>query len=244
MSKGSILLLSVIYFVSMVHESNAFSTRRLRPSQDCSRPVGGSVMTQELSSAILGASAAAVTSTSGTVTNVKNVGKTSTTTELFSSATNTEVTNADLDWRQVAKDAFREDKRPIILFDGVCNLCNGGVNFALDNDSIGEFRFASLQSETGQSLLLRSGKKANDISSIVLVTEDKSYFKSEAVLRIATKLDGNPALPVVGIFGRAVPSFMRNVVYDFVADNRYRFGEADQCRLDSEEFDDRFVADP
>ena len=108
----------------------------------------------------------------------------------------------------------------------------------------GSFRFASLQSTIGKSLLLRSGKKPDDISSIVLVTEDEAYFKSDAVLRIASKLDGNPVLPVVGKVGRIVPSFMRNTVYDFVATNRYRFGEADQCRLDFGEFDDRFVEEP
>jgi predicted DCC family thiol-disulfide oxidoreductase YuxK len=162
-----------------------------------------------------------------------------------SSTTNTNNNNVpssdDLDWKALAKDVFSgKDKRPVILFDGVCNLCNGGVNFALDNDSIGRFRFASLQSTVGKALLLRSGKKANDISSIVLVTKEKSFFKSDAVLRIATGLDGNLTFPIVGRVGRVVPPFMRNVVYDFVANNRYRFGESDQCRLDFGEFDDRF----
>lgn len=144
----------------------------------------------------------------------------------------------------MCKAAFIEDKRPIILFDGVCNLCNGGVNFALDHDSTGVFRFASLQSKTGQALLLRSGKAPNDISSIVLVTEKSSYFKSDAVLRISKELDGNKALPVIGTIGPFFPKFLRNKVYDVVADNRYRFGESDSCRLDGEEFDGRFVPDP
>ena len=152
--------------------------------------------------------------------------------------------NKDFDWKSYAKSLFTEDKRPIILFDGVCSLCNGGVNFAIDHDSVGKFRFASLQSKAGQTLLMRSGKKPNDISSIVLVTPDKAYFKSDAVLRIAQKLDGNPLLPVVGTIGPFVPGFIRNRVYDFVADNRYRFGEADQCRMDFDnEFGSRFVTD-
>jgi len=158
----------------------------------------------------------------------------------LSSTTN----DIEFDWRTVAKDLFQKDKRPIILFDGVCNLCNGGVNFALDNDSVGNFRFASLQSKAGQSLLKRCGKKADDISSIVLVTPKKAYFKSDAVLRIAAKLDGNPILPLAGYFGPIVPGFIRNRVYDVVADNRYRFGQTDQCRLDfDDEFGGRFVAD-
>lgn len=167
-------------------------------------------------------------------------------TELNSSASEPEENGSTtIDFDAIAKEVFRKDKRPIILFDGVCNLCNGGVNFALDNDSIGKFRFASLQSKTGQALLVRSGKKASDISSIVLVTEGEAFFKSDAVLRIAKGLDSNPALPLIGTLGPAVPSFVRNTVYDFVAKNRYRFGEADQCRLDFDnDFGSRFVDDP
>lgn len=162
-----------------------------------------------------------------------------------SSTTDADVTDdATFDWKEIAKETFSTDKRPVILFDGVCNLCNGGVNFALDNDSVGEFRFASLQSQIGKSLLIRSGKEENDISSIVLVTADTAYFKSDAVLRIAQKLDGSVALPIAGTVGQFVPNFVRNKVYDLVANNRYRFGEADSCRVDGEEFDNRFVSDP
>lgn len=154
------------------------------------------------------------------------------------------VNDLQFDWKAVAKDLFQNDKRPIILFDGVCNLCNGGVNFALDHDSVGNFRFASLQSKAGRSLLKRSGKSADDISSIVLVTRDKAYFKSDAVLRIAAKLDGNPILPLAGNLGPIVPGFIRNRVYDVVANNRYRFGQSEQCRLDFDnEFGGRFVSD-
>jgi len=132
------------------------------------------------------------------------------------------------------------DVRPIILFDGVCNLCNGGVNFALDNDEVGNFRFAALQSNAGRALLSSHGKRADDFSSIVLVTPDGAYFKSDAVVRIARGLDGK-ALQTVGYLGPFVPSILRDVIYDFVADNRYRFGESDSCRLEDDRFDDRFV---
>lgn len=154
------------------------------------------------------------------------------------------MTNLDFDWEATAKGVFEKDDRPVILFDGVCNLCNGGVNFALDHDSVGNFRFASLQSKVGQSLLIRAGKKPNDISSIVLVTPNEAYFKSDAVIRIAAKLEGNPLLPLMGTLGPFVPRFVRNTVYDFVARNRYRFGEADQCRMDFDnEYGSRFVSD-
>jgi len=150
---------------------------------------------------------------------------------------------AEKDHAKIAVDVFAgSDQRPIVLFDGVCNLCNGGVNFALDNDASGKFRFASLQSRVGQALLVRAGKNPDDISSIVLCEPNKTYFKSDAVLKIARKLDGS--LPILGFMGPVLPSFLRNIVYDFVANNRYRFGEADQCRIDAGEFNDRFISDP
>ncbi|XP_024516609.1 DCC family protein At1g52590, chloroplastic isoform X1 [Selaginella moellendorffii] len=84
---------------------------------------------------------------------------------------------------------FASDTRPVILFDGVCNLCNGGVNFVLDRDPRARLRFAALQSNAGRALLERSGRSRDDISSIVLVEKQRSYIKSEAVLRIAHYLD-------------------------------------------------------
>ena len=138
---------------------------------------------------------------------------------------------------------FETDKRPIILFDGVCNLCNGGVNLALDLDPPGKLRFAALQSNTGRALLRRVGREPNDISSIVLVEENAAYVKSEAVLRIATYLE-NPALPAAAALGMLFPSGLRDVVYDVVARNRYELlGMRDECRLGDTRFDDRFVAD-
>jgi predicted DCC family thiol-disulfide oxidoreductase YuxK len=117
----------------------------------------------------------------------------------------------------------------------------------------GNFRFASLQSKVGQSLLLASGKAYNDISRIVLVEAEsisksgkvktKAYFKSDAVLRIVTRLD-MPVMKLAGKVGPMVPAFFRNIAYNVVAENRYRFGEADQCRLWDDNFDDRFIADP
>ena len=139
-------------------------------------------------------------------------------------------------------DYFATDKRPVILFDGVCNLCNGGVNFALDMDPPGKLRFAALQSTAGRALLRRAGRDPDDISSIVLVEEDAAYVKSDAVLRIATYLDTNPLFPIAGTFGPVVPGFLRDVLYDVVADNRYELlGMKDECRLGDDRFDDRFV---
>jgi len=171
------------------------------------------------------------------------------------------IDEVNFDWRSIASSVFNTgDSRPVVLFDGVCNLCNGAVNFSLDHDSKGNFRFASLQSKVGKSLLLSAGKRHDDISSIVLIepyskgtntTATQAYFKSDAVLKIAKKLD-DPLYSTIGTVGSyIVPKFIRNILYEFVANNRYRFGEIEydatygSCRLDKyEEFEDRFVMDP
>jgi predicted DCC family thiol-disulfide oxidoreductase YuxK len=161
---------------------------------------------------------------------------------------------ADWDWQSVAESAFADssDQRPILLFDGVCNFCNGGVNLALDLDSseTGVLRFASLQSITGKSLLMTSGKKPNDLSTVVLVeSPSQSYFESEAVMRTAELLQGLPA-PVrwASKLGRSVlPGFVRNAAYQVVGRNRYLFGEREtvSCRLDFDgSIQSRFVEDP
>ena len=108
---------------------------------------------------------------------------------------------------------------------------------------IGKFRFTLLQLRAGRALLMRSCKKPDDISSIILVTPRTAYFKSDAVLCIARGLDGK-LLAFAGTLGPIVPKIFRNTVYDFVANNRYRFSEVDQCRLDFDnEFEGRFVPD-
>jgi len=134
--------------------------------------------------------------------------------------------------------------KPIILFDGICNLCNGGVNFAIDHDKTGKFRFASLQSNVAKSLLLRNGKDPCTTSDVVLVTPEKTYYSSEAVARIMTGLD-MPVLKILGVVGQITPSFARNAVYRVVSGNRFMLGENDSCRMDFDgEYTSRFVSDP
>mmetsp|Transcript_14136 Transcript_14136/g.45095 ORF Transcript_14136/g.45095 Transcript_14136/m.45095 type:complete len:176 (+) Transcript_14136:611-1138(+) len=135
---------------------------------------------------------------------------------------------------------FATDQRPIILFDGVCNMCNGGVNLALDWDKEGRCRFAALQSEVGKNLLVECGRGADNISSIVLVEEGAHWVKSDAVLRIGQLLE--MPIPILASLAFPVPSFIRDGVYDTVADNRYSvFGYSDSCRLGDDRFADRFV---
>jgi len=155
--------------------------------------------------------------------------------------------------QKLANKVFESDSRPIILYDGVCNMCNGGVNFMLDWDKKvphGNFRFAALQSDTGRALLMRGGREPDDISSIVLATKDgRTFLKSDAILRISSGMwRRTPLLPLAPASTAArflVPGFIRDTVYDGIANNRYNlFGKSDQCRLDGgEEFAERFVSD-
>lgn len=138
---------------------------------------------------------------------------------------------------------FATDKRPVVLFDGVCNLCNFWVNFCLDNDPYGKLRFAALQSEAGRALLERSGRNADDISSIVLVTPDTAYVKANAVLEIAERIEATLPIARLAPLARLVPPPLADAVYDVVADNRYEIlGHRDMCRVTDDGFGDRFVA--
>ena len=150
----------------------------------------------------------------------------------------------------VSERVFATDKRPVILFDGVCNMCNGAVNLALDWDPAAKLRFSALQSNVGRALLQANGREADDISSIVLVTSDGAYIKSDAILKITEELTPSwlpvPLAKPAAIAGRTlVPKFLRDLIYDGVADNRYSIlGMRDECRFgDENEFAARFVDD-
>ncbi|KAG2493817.1 hypothetical protein HYH03_008036 [Edaphochlamys debaryana] len=138
-------------------------------------------------------------------------------------------------------DDFATDQRPVILFDGVCNLCNGGVNFMLQADPTGIYRIAALQSPAGRRLLARCGRSPDDISSIVLVERDRCHIRSEAILRIGAGLA--MPLPALAALGFPFPLPFRDGVYDLVANNRYSFfGRTDVCRLqDKGKFEARFI---
>ncbi|MDZ7933659.1 MAG: thiol-disulfide oxidoreductase DCC family protein [Emticicia sp.] len=126
-----------------------------------------------------------------------------------------------------------------ILFDGVCNFCNASINFIIDRDSKGIFKFAALQSEVGQELLKKFGLKTADFDSIVAIEGDKVYQKSDAALEIARRMDG---IWKGLYFLKIIPAFLRNPVYDLVARNRYRFfGRTDACRIPTPELKARFL---
>ncbi|XP_020224529.1 DCC family protein At1g52590, chloroplastic [Cajanus cajan] len=133
-------------------------------------------------------------------------------------------------WVEATSTFFDQDKRPIMLFDGVCNLCNGGVKFVRDNDRNKTIRYEPLQSEAGKMLLRRSGRAPDDISSVVLVEKDRSYIKSEAVLKIMEYID--LPFPQLAILLQFVPLLIRDFVYDNVANNRYLiFGRSESCEI-------------
>jgi predicted DCC family thiol-disulfide oxidoreductase YuxK len=127
--------------------------------------------------------------------------------------------------------AFNEDLiyHPIVLFDGVCNLCNGFVDFILRRDTHGVFRFASLQSAIGREFTTSCQNNLWGMGSVVLVEEGKCYVKSTAALRIIRRLQFPWFLGYVFII---FPKVWRDIVYDTIARNRYRwFGKRDTCRL-------------
>ena len=126
-----------------------------------------------------------------------------------------------------------------VLFDGYCNLCNASVNFVIERDKEGYFKFGPLQSEAANAL---GERVTGDPDSIVLIEDGKRYEQSSAALRIARKLDG--AWPLVFAF-IVVPPFIRNGVYRYIARNRYQwFGKTDACRIPSPEYEARFRASP
>jgi predicted DCC family thiol-disulfide oxidoreductase YuxK len=131
------------------------------------------------------------------------------------------------------------DEEPIVLFDGVCNLCAGFVQFVVPRDDEGVFHFASLQSDVGQRLLDEHGLGDHDLDSIVLIEGDDVYIKSAAVLRIGAILGGiyTLARPL-----QYLPRQLRDWGYDIVAANRYRlFGKKDQCMMPTGNVQERFL---
>ena len=129
-------------------------------------------------------------------------------------------------------------ERYIVLFDGVCNFCNGSVNFIIDHDPEKRFKFAPLQSEIGQSLIEKHSIP-RDVDSVILVEEGKVYMHSSAGLRIAKGLGGVWSLAYVFII---VPAFIRDWAYKTFAKYRYRmFGKTDACMMPTADVRERFL---
>lgn len=120
----------------------------------------------------------------------------------------------------------------IVLFDGVCNLCNGSVAFILRRDKLSEFRFAPLQSNVGRKLCRQYGIPKN-YESIIYIRQGKCLYESTAILNIFYDLKGIYRVMYLFII---IPPFIRNPIYRLIARHRYRlFGGRDSCMLPSEE---------
>ncbi len=127
----------------------------------------------------------------------------------------------------------------IILFDGVCNLCNGLVQFMIQRDPGSRFSYASLQSERGRQLLNKYGLPEDDLDTFVYIRNGKAYTKSAAVLFTMKELGGfwYVLFPLI-----LVPKMIRDFCYDLLATYRYKiFGKKDNCMIPTPEIKSRFL---
>lgn len=132
-----------------------------------------------------------------------------------------------------------ENNNPILLFDGVCNLCNGAVQFIIKNDKNKRFRFATLQSEAGIELSKKYGLPIDRMDTFVVIKKNKSYTRSTAALEVAKMLGSFWSLAYVFIL---VPPVIRDAIYNWVAKNRYSwFGKKESCMVPTPDLRERFL---
>jgi predicted DCC family thiol-disulfide oxidoreductase YuxK len=127
----------------------------------------------------------------------------------------------------------------VILFDGICNLCNSSVQFVIRHDKEAKFKFASLQSDAGKSYLKAYRLSDTNLTSVVLIKNGKAYTKSTAALLVAKEISGMAKL----LYGFIIiPAFLRDIVYLTISRNRYRwFGEKDHCMVPTPDVQSRFL---
>jgi predicted DCC family thiol-disulfide oxidoreductase YuxK len=129
--------------------------------------------------------------------------------------------------------------KPVILFDGVCNLCQGSVQFVLKHDTKQQFLYASLQSAIATELISAFQCTPSRTDSFVLIENGTMYTRSTAALRVCRRLNGG--LPLLYSL-MIIPAFIRDAVYDLVARNRYKwFGTSKECWLPTPELSARFL---
>jgi len=133
----------------------------------------------------------------------------------------------------------KDNTYKIILFDGVCNLCNNSVTFIIKRDKNDVFRFTALQSAVGQVIVTEHGIDTSQVDSIILIEGKQHFEKSSAALKIAKHLSGGYPL----LYGfMIIPPFIRNWVYDIIARNRYKwFGKKDSCMIPTPELKAKFL---
>jgi predicted DCC family thiol-disulfide oxidoreductase YuxK len=130
--------------------------------------------------------------------------------------------------------------KKIIIFDGVCNLCNSSINYVIDNDKNDIFRFVSLQSDLGIALQNYLGIEIDNIDSIILYNPNEAYYlRSTAALKIMKEFSGLWKLSTIAFI---LPRIFRDKIYDFIASNRYKwFGKEDNCRIITPELKSKFL---
>lgn len=133
-----------------------------------------------------------------------------------------------------------KDKQ-LILFDGVCNLCDASVQYIIKHDKKDVFRFAALQSDIGQQIINQFKIDTNKTDSILLYSEERGIdYKSTAALKIAKHLGFPRNLMFVFLI---VPAFIRNWVYNYIAKNRYKwYGKKEECMIPTPELKSKFIA--
>ncbi len=132
------------------------------------------------------------------------------------------------------------DNRPVIYFDGVCNLCSKSVQFLLKHDSRKIFRFASLQGNAGQKMLLSNHLPPDHFDSFILQENGRFYTRSTGALRVFKLLGGFWSL-LYGLI--VIPAFIRDAVYQCISRNRYTwFGKKETCWLPKPEWTERFLS--
>lgn len=132
-----------------------------------------------------------------------------------------------------------ENDQPIILFDGVCNFCNGVVNFLIKQDKEKKLRFAALQSEAGKKILVQYGFPVHYRQSFIFINKSKASRKSTAALKLFNQLPWY--WKWMQIFW-IVPKFLRDAVYEFVSKHRYEwFGKKNQCMVPTADTKSRFL---
>ena len=131
------------------------------------------------------------------------------------------------------------NKTLIILFDGVCNLCNGFVQFLIKRDPAGKFRFSALQSDFGRSQLIRFNLNPDLLHSVIVIDGDNVLQRSDAALRIVNQLGG--PWKILNAF-KIFPKSLRDALYSWLARNRYKvFGKRDSCMIPTPELKARFI---
>ncbi|MDP4283854.1 MAG: thiol-disulfide oxidoreductase DCC family protein [Bacteroidota bacterium] len=129
--------------------------------------------------------------------------------------------------------------QPIILFDGVCNLCNGAVNFVIRRDKKSVLKFATLQSETAHQLLSTHHLRSTDLESFVFIENNSVDTRSTAALKVCRYLNG--LWPLMYGF-MIVPKFLRDIIYNWISKNRYEwFGKKEECMIPSPDIEARFL---